>query len=130
VGRVLRNTCRRTERKEDKGGPQKKLTTAYDIYKLLVGEIGISRHEFLYDIQFWEVRRIIRGYRNRDRLKHQLMAECAYAAIFAMRDPKGKTARDLFPALFEDDDDEKEPVILSDDEIAELQADMAAWNDR
>jgi hypothetical protein len=97
---------------------------------LLVGEIGIPRREFLYDLQFWEVRRIVRGYRRRDRLKHQLMAECAYAAIFAMRDPKGKTARDLFPALFEDDDDEKEPVMLSDDEIAELQADMAAWNDR
>jgi hypothetical protein len=97
---------------------------------LLVGEIGIPRREFLYDLQFWEVRRIVRGYRRRDRLKHQLMAECAYAAIFAMRDPKGKTARDLFPALFEDDDDEKEPVMLSDDEIAELQADMAAWNNR
>lgn len=62
-------------------------------------------------------------------MKHQLMAECAYAAIFAMRDPKGKTARDLFPALFEDDD-EKEPAMLSDDDIAELQADMAAWNER
>lgn len=96
---------------------------------MLVGEIGIPRREFLYDLQFWEVRRIVRGYRRRDRLKHQLMAECAYAAIFAMRDPKGKTARDLFPALFEDDDDEKEPVMLSDDEIAELQADMAAWNE-
>ena len=94
-----------------------------------MGEIGIPRREFLYDLQFWEVRRIVRGYRRRDRLKHQLMAECAYAAIFAMRDPKGKTARDLFPALFEDDDDEKEPVMLSDDEIAELQADMAAWNE-
>ena len=95
---------------------------------MLVGEIGIPRREFLYDLQFWEVRRIIRGYRRRDRLKHQLMAECAYAAIFAMRDPKGKTARDLFPAIFEDDDDETEPVMLSDDEIAELQADMVAWN--
>ena len=96
---------------------------------MLVGEIGIPRREFLYDLQFWEVRRIVRGYRRRDRLKHQLMAECAYAAIFAMRDPKGKTARDLFPAIFEDDD-EKEPVMMSDDDIAELQADIVAWNER
>lgn len=92
-----------------------------------MGEIGIPRREFLYDLQFWEVRRIVRGYRRRDRLKHQLMAECAYAAIFAMRDPKGKTARDLFPTLFEDDDD-KEHEMLSDEDIAELQADMEAWN--
>ena len=95
-----------------------------------MGEIGIPRREFLYDLQFWEVRRIVRGYRRRDRLKHQLMAECAYAAIFAMRDPKGKTARDLFPAIFEDDDNNDEPVMLSDDDIAELQADMVAWNER
>lgn len=98
---------------------------------MLVGEIGIPRREFLYDLQFWEVRRIVRGYRRRDRLKHQLMAECAYAAIFAMRDPKGKTARDLFPQIFKEDDDENdEPVMLSDDDIAELQADMVAWNER
>ena len=95
-----------------------------------MGEIGIPRREFLYDLQFWEVRRIVRGYRRRDRLKHQFMAECVYAAIFAMRDPKGKTARDLFPAIFEDDDNNDEPVMLSDDDIAELQADMVAWNER
>ena len=96
---------------------------------MLVGEIGIPRDQFLYGLEWWEINSILRGYRRRDRLKHQLMAECAYAAIFAMRDPKGKTARDLFPVLFEDDD-EKEPVMLSDDDIAELQADMAAWNEQ
>ena len=89
---------------------------------MLVGEIGISRHEFLYDIQFWEVRRIIRGYRRRDTLKHQLMAECAYAAIYAMRDPRGKSVKDLFPAIFEDtNDEEDEPEPLSQSDIDELQ---------
>ena len=86
-----------------------------------MGEIGIPRREFLYDIRFWEVRRIIRGYRRRDRLKHQLMAECAYAAIYAMRDPNGKTVADTFPMLFDDDDDE--PPITKEEE-AELQAEM------
>lgn len=95
-----------------------------------MGEIGIPRDQFLYALEWWEINSILRGYRRRDRLKHQLMAECAYAAIFAMRDPKGKTARDLFPQIFKEDDDEKEPVMLSDDEIAELQADMAAWNEQ
>jgi hypothetical protein len=114
VGRILRNSCRRAKRKEDKGGPQKKLTTAHDIYQLLVGEIGIPRHEFLYEIQFWEVRRIIRGYRRRDILKHQLLAECAYAAIYAMRDPQGKNVEDLFPSLFADDDDTEPPISEED----------------
>ena len=84
-----------------------------------MGEIGIPRREFLYDLRFWEVRRIVRGYRNRDRLKHQLMAECAYAAMFAMRDPKGKTVSDIFPALFQDDNDHSDD--LTEEERKELQ---------
>jgi len=92
-----------------------------------VGEIGIPRREFLYDLRFWEVRRIIRGYRQRDRLKHQLIAECAYAAMFAMRDPKGKTVSDMFPMLFDDDDDDDEPPISAED-VEELQAVMDALN--
>ena len=34
---------------------------------MIVGEIGIPRREFLYDIDFWEARRIIRGYQRRCR---------------------------------------------------------------
>ena len=90
-----------------------------------MGEIGITRREFLYDIRFWEVRRIIRGYRQRDRLKNQLMAECVYAAMYAMRDPKGKGVEDMFPMLFEDDDDEDEPPISAED-VAEMHAVMSA----
>jgi len=93
-----------------------------------VGEIGIPRREFLYDLRFWEVRRIIRGYRRRDRLKHQLLAECAYAAMFAMRDPKGKTAEDLFPGIFEDDDEYEASPEVSDEEYNELQDLMAKYN--
>ena len=92
-----------------------------------MGEIGIPRREFLYDIRFWEVRRIIRGYRRRDLLKHQLMAECVYAATYAMRDPKGKTVADMFPMLFEYDDDDDEPPLTKED-VADLQAEMDAIN--
>ena len=80
----------------------------------------------MYDLRFWEVRRIIRGYRRRDKLKHQLMAECVFAAIYAMRDPKGKTVADMFPMLFEEKDSD-EPQITEDD-VAMLQAEMAAMN--
>ena len=92
-----------------------------------MGEIGIPRREFLYDIQFWEVRRIIRGYRRRDTLKHQLLAECAYATIYSMRDPKGKTVADIFPMLFDDEDEEEEPPI-TEEEVENLQQLMADIN--
>lgn len=92
-----------------------------------MGEIGYNRHEFLYDLRLWEIHLIVMGYRKRDRLKHQLMAECAYAAIYAMRDPKGKTVEDLFPMLFEDDDDDDEPPITEED-VADLQQLMTTIN--
>ena len=94
-----------------------------------MAEIGIPRREFLYDIRFWEVRRIVRGYRNRDRLKHQLMAECAFAAMFAMRDPKGKTPRDIFPSLFQDDD-ATDSAPIDDKEVARLRQMMREENER
>lgn len=34
---------------------------------MFVGEIGIPRREFLYDISYWEARRIYKGYRDRYR---------------------------------------------------------------
>ena len=96
-----------------------------------MGEIGIPRREFLYELRFWEVRRIIRGYRNRDRLTHQLLAECAFAAMFAMRDPKGKTPRDIFPSLFPtDDDDATDSAPIDDKEVARLRQMMREENAR
>lgn len=95
---------------------------------MFVGEIGISRHEFLDEITFWEARRIIRGYRKRDRLKHQLIAECAFAAIHATRDTKGKTVADMFPMLFKDDEEYDDEPKITEEEVADLQAEMAAMN--
>jgi hypothetical protein len=93
-----------------------------------VGEIGYNRHEFLYDLRLWEIHLIVMGYRRRDRLKHQLMAECAYAAIFSMRDPKGKTVSDLFPQIFDDEDDIDDEPPISDEDAEDLQALMARMN--
>lgn len=72
---------------------------------------------------------MIRGYRKRSLLTHQLIAECVYAATFAMRDSKGKTVVDMFPQLFEDDNIAANPP-LSDEEVKELQAEMDAINAR
>ena len=67
-----------------------------------MGEIGISRHEFLYELTWWEIDSIKRGYRKRNRFTHRLLAECVYATVFSNRDPKGKTVQDMFPMLFDD----------------------------
>jgi len=47
--------------------------------------------------------------------------------MYAMRDPKGKTVADIFPMLFEDDDDYDE-LPISEEDVANMQAMMKAFN--
>ena len=89
----------------------------------------MSRREFLYGIKFWEARSIIRGYRKRGKIFMQLLAENVYASTFAFRGSEGKTVKDMFPAIFDDDDYEMEPAITQAEQD-ELQALMAAENAR
>lgn len=56
----------------------------------------------------------------------QLIAECTYAAMYAMRDPKGKNVKDLFPFLFEEDDDGSRAEI-TDEEMEMLRMEEAAY---
>ena len=88
----------------------------------------MSRREFLYGIKFWEARRIIRGFRKRGRIFMQLLAENVYASTFAFRGSEGRTVKDMFPSIFDDDDDMAPP--LSDEDRQELEALMAAENAR
>lgn len=96
----------------------------------MVGEIGVSRHEFLYQLRHWEVRRIIKGYRRRHLLTHQLLAEVAYATTFSMKDPKGKTIKDMYPALFEDEDDDDVQDHLTEEDRKELQQLIDNYNNK
>ena len=87
----------------------------------------MPRREFLYDIQFWEARRIVRGFRKRNMMLYQLLAENVYATTYMMRDTKGKKVSDMFPGLFDDDEDDMEPPI-SDNDAQELVELMDAIN--
>lgn len=93
-----------------------------------MGEIGIPRREFLYEIVFWEVQRIIRGYRRRDHLTHQLLAESAFASMFSLKGSEGKTVRDIFPGIFEEEDDEPDGPDLTEEEVQDLQQSMKDWS--
>ena len=59
----------------------------------------------------------------------QLLAENVYASTFAFRGSEGKTVKDMFPDIFDDDDYEMEPAI-TEEEQQELQDLMAAENER
>lgn len=93
-----------------------------------MGEIGISRREFLYELRFWEVDAIIKGYRRRNRLTHQLLAEIVYSTTYSMRDPKGKTLEGMFPMLFEEEEDDSDEPIMTKEDSDELQQLMEDLN--
>ena len=81
-----------------------------------MGEIGIPRREFLYELRFWEVCRIVRGYRKRNRLTHQLLAEIVYTTTYTMRDPNGKTPADMFPGIFVNEAEDSNGSISEEDQ--------------
>ena len=93
-----------------------------------MGEIGVPRREFLYDLRFWEVDAIIKGYRRRNRLTHQLLAEIVYTTMYINRDPKGKTVEGMFPMLFEEEEDDSDDPIMTKEDSDELQQLMEDLN--
>ena len=85
-------------------------------------------NKFLSHIR--EVDAIIHGYRRRNRLTHQLLAEIVYTTTYAMRDPKGKTVEGMFPMLFDDDDDDSDEPIMTKEDSDELQQLMVDLNNQ
>ena len=94
---------------------------------MFVGEIGIPRREFLYEIRGWEARRILRGYQRRNILMYQLQRMQVWASMFCMGNPEKKTPSDILHLYFDDFDKESDQPI-SDDEIRQMQEEMAAIN--
>lgn len=92
-----------------------------------MGEIGLPRREFLYDITFWEARRIIRGYRRRRILQYQLQRLNVWASAFCMGNPNNVQPHELIKLYFDDDEGQDAPPIDEDD-IKELIAEMDAIN--
>jgi hypothetical protein len=94
---------------------------------LFVGEIGIPRREFLYEIRGWEARRILKGYQRRHILMYQLQRMQVWASMFCMGNPEKKTPSDILHLYFDDFNKESDQPI-SDDEIRQMQEEMAAIN--
>jgi len=100
------------------------------LFEIFVGEIGIPRKEFLYILQFWEARRILRGYQRR---KRDLWSAARWSTYYNMMATVGTEGmkkaginkpNDLIAFPWD-----KEPTpSISEDEVAEMQAEMAMLN--
>jgi len=97
---------------------------------MFVGEIGIPRREFLYDIQFWEARRILDGYNARHRNLWSAVRWQTYKLMEAqggtehLRKNGINSPADLIQFPWD-----REPTpTLTDEERKEMQAEMDAEN--
>jgi hypothetical protein len=90
-----------------------------------VGEIGISRHEFYYELKWWEVKAIIHGYNNRHHHGWEQARLVAYNARFCMgsKNPIPTVTEWLkFPW------EKEEHNEMTQQDRDELQAEMDAMN--
>ena len=87
--------------------------------------MGFDRKEFLYELRWWEIRSIIRGYSRRHILQYQLQRITAYSAFYSMRENKEqKTPSDWMPLYFDKYDESESSSITQEDleEADEMQA--------
>jgi len=80
-------------------------------------------------MRWWEIQLIVRGFRRRNVLQYQLQRLTAYASMFCMGNPQHKTPEDLTGKLYFDRYIEYlDGSPLTDEEILQMQAEMAAIN--
>ena len=94
---------------------------------MLVGEIGIARREYLYELSYCEILLITRGYFRRYHPGWEQARLVAHQVHYCMGVSKGdvaKTPQEFIPFHWE----QKPVVQVSQDEIEELQAEIAAIN--
>ena len=96
-----------------------------------MGEIGFPRREFLYELVWWEIKSIIRGYNRRHRDQwsavrwqtYNLM--CAFAGSKSLSENGIHGPKDLLPLPWDTDD----AIPISQDEIDDLQREMRMYNE-
>jgi hypothetical protein len=95
---------------------------------MLVGEIGIPRLEYLYDLRYWEILLITRGYFRRHHPGWEQARLIAYNAHYCMGSKQTPpTVQEWLPLPWE-----REPgdPLLSDDEVESLRRDIIENNKR
>lgn len=96
-----------------------------------MGEIGRDRCEYLYEMSYCDILLIQRGYRRRNILQYQLQRLQAYGAFHCMGAKNPKEPHEWLPLYLDryiSEDDE--PILPTPEEIAQMQAEMQAWNER
>ncbi len=82
--------------------------------------MGRDRRDYLYNMEFWEILLIIRGYRRRNVLMYQLQRQQVFASATCMGNPNNLKPKDIIP-LYCDNYKETDEHTITDAERSELQ---------
>lgn len=94
-----------------------------------MGEIGISRHEFYYELCWWEVKAVVRGYNRRHRHLWSVTRWQTYNLMSAQAGSEALKKAGIYkPTDLIKFPWEKNVSPVSDEDIADLQAEIDAIN--
>ena len=103
---------------------------------MMVGEIGLPRHEYLYTLDYWEIVAISRGYQHR---QSSIWSSARWSTYYLMSAFRGSQymreagiygPKDLLKLPWDSQEEESESPDISDEEIARIRAQIQAENER
>ena len=89
-----------------------------------MGEIGYDRDRFLYDLQLWEIRLIIKGYRNRAHTSWETMRWQTWAILCALGSKGINDPQTLLRFPWEEDSSD----VPEDDEVERIRKELQRIN--
>lgn len=90
---------------------------AHELFQLFVGEIGINWHDYLYELRYWHILLISRGYAKRQRPAWEQARLAAYSSAFALGSKNTPPEiQEWLPFPWE----QQQEKILEADEIEEI----------
>ena len=89
-----------------------------------MGEVGIDRHEFLYELKLWEINSIVEGYRRRAHTVYDAARWQTWCIVCAMGAKSFNSPQDLQKFEWEEEQYEE----LSEDDVKELQDEIDEIN--
>lgn len=94
---------------------------------MLVGEIGIPRREYLYELKFWEIMLITRGYFRRQHPAWEQARLVAYNARYCMGTKTPPPPPDKW-LPFSWEQERRNADLPTDEEVEELENEIRALN--
>lgn len=96
-----------------------------------MGEIGISIHDYYYELRWWELQSIIRGYNKRHHSCWEQARLVAYNARFCMGSAEQlPTITQWIKFPWESQDAGDNEPELSDADVEDMQRKMREWNEQ